>query len=206
MKSQTGALDVLGRIDPDLDVPPVNIPEHDLDGDIPMAEDKFLAFPASEDEHAYPSRYAVKSVYRGDRAVFPSCLQNTTLPNRCGRIYEWKSTEHGKQRCHLFLKDHASFAFAGLWEHGDREGYEPTASCTTIVTEANRTVEKIHERMPVILPPDAYDEWLNPEVTEKDRLQKQLSPCSATKTDIHPISRLVNNVRNNDPRCVERIV
>ena len=105
-------------------------------------------------------------------------------------FYEWKPTEHGKQPYYIFLKDHEPFAFAGLWEHWEGDGHEPIDSCTIIVTEANKAIEKIHDRMPVILPPTAYDEWLDPEVTDKDRLQALLKPYPADKDGYvsgHPV-------------------
>jgi len=120
-------------------------------------------------------------------------------------FYEWKTTDHGKQPYYIFLKDHEPFAFAGLWEHWEVDGQEPIDSCTIIVTEANKAVEKIHDRMPVILPPPAYDDWLDPEVTDKDHLQELLKPYPASEIEMYPVARLVNNARNDDPRCIERI-
>lgn len=120
-------------------------------------------------------------------------------------FYEWKPTEHGKQPYYIFLKDHEPFALAGLWEHWEGKGYEPIDSCTIIVTEANKAIEKIRDRMPVILPPSAYDDWLDPEVTDKEQLQGLLMLCPASKIAMYPVTKLVNNARHDDPRCVESI-
>ena len=121
-------------------------------------------------------------------------------------FYEWKQTEHGKQPYYIFLKEHQPFAFAGLWEHWEGEGHKPIDSCTIIVTAANNAIEAIHDRMPVILPPMAYDEWLDPEVTDKDRLQELLAPYPAEEINMYPVSKFMNSAKNSDSRCIMSIV
>ena len=59
----------------------------------------------------------------------------------------------------------AAFAFAGLWEHWQGAAGEAIESCSIIVTEANDLIQPIHDRMPVILSPEDYALWLDPEVT-----------------------------------------
>jgi putative SOS response-associated peptidase YedK len=120
-------------------------------------------------------------------------------------FYEWKQTEHGKQPYYIFLKEHKPFAFAGLWEHWEGEGHAPIESATIIVTTVNKALESIHDRMPVILPPSSHDEWLDPDVTDKERLQALLVPYLASEIDMYPVSRYVNNARNIDQRCVTPI-
>ena len=75
-------------------------------------------------------------------------------------FYEWKKTDAGKQPYYLRLKDESPFAFAGLWESWSMEGGEEMRSATIITTEPNEVAAEIHNRMPVILPPELYDAWL----------------------------------------------
>lgn len=82
------------------------------------------------------------------------------------------------------------------------EGLESIHSATIIVTEANKALELIHDRMPVILPAVAYDEWLDQAVTDKKRLQKILVPYPDNEIDMYPVSRYVNNTRNDDELCI----
>jgi putative SOS response-associated peptidase YedK len=96
------------------------------------------------------------------------------------------------------------FAFAGLWEQwwsGDKgsEG-PPLESCTILTTEANDLVERIHDRMPVILDACDYDAWLDPANTEVAYLLAQLP---VDRMSSRPLaSTFVNNVRNQGPECV----
>src|SRR5262245_35107324 len=75
-------------------------------------------------------------------------------------FYEWAKTAGGKQPYHFRLLDGRPFAFAGLWERWDRGG-EPVESCTILTTAANAVVRPVHERMPVILPAEAFAAWLD---------------------------------------------
>ena len=74
-------------------------------------------------------------------------------------FYEWKRQGSEKQPYFIGLKNNEPFAFAGLWEHWEGQG-ESIDSCTIIVTEANELLSEVHDRMPVILPRENYDEWL----------------------------------------------
>jgi putative SOS response-associated peptidase YedK len=75
-------------------------------------------------------------------------------------FYEWKATGTKKQPYYFQLRDCQPFAFAGLWERWQREGHDEVFSCTLITTEPNDVVGQVHDRMPVILPASAYDQWL----------------------------------------------
>ncbi len=62
-----------------------------------------------------------------------------------------------------------------MWERWDKGG-EPVESCTILTTEANELMQPIHERMPVILPPDQYDLWLDPRCQDSEKVAKLLRP------------------------------
>jgi putative SOS response-associated peptidase YedK len=75
-------------------------------------------------------------------------------------FFEWKKTgTKTKQPYHLHLTDRRPFCFAGLWEDWDRDGLR-IESCTLITTDANKTVQEVHNRMPVIIAPEDYGTWL----------------------------------------------
>jgi putative SOS response-associated peptidase YedK len=93
------------------------------------------------------------------------------------------------------------FAFAGLWERWDK-GEEPIESCTLITTDANGVVGQVHNRMPVILMPDEYDQWLNPAEQGAEALQALLRALPDDYMTCHAVSKLVNNPRNERPECV----
>jgi putative SOS response-associated peptidase YedK len=116
-------------------------------------------------------------------------------------FYEWSKGDGGKIPYYFQLKDGRPFGFAGLWERWEK-GEEPVESCTLITTEANGVVGQIHDRMPVILMPDDYDRWLDPNEQEAAKLKELLRPLGDDLMVGHPVSKLVNNPRNDRPECV----
>jgi len=123
--------------------------------------------------------------------------------------YEWKGEKGSKQPYYMFLPDQQPLAFAGLWEAwqpGDARDDQPTYySCTIITREASRPVRDIHHRMPLILQPEAYDRWLNPEVQQADYLQKIIDTEYIRKLNYFPVSKMVNRAQNNAPECIKSL-
>src|SRR5207244_4385321 len=107
-----------------------------------------------------------------------------------------------KQPYHIQLKAETPFAFAGLWEHW-RSADQDIESCTILTTTANELMQPLHDRMPVILPTDAYGQWLDPACQDRDVLLPLLRPYPAEEMLAYPVSTLVNKVQNEDPRCLE---
>jgi len=120
-------------------------------------------------------------------------------------FYEWRKEASGKGKTPMYirLKSGEPFAFAGLWEawHGP-ESDETMLSCTIITTTPNTLMEKIHDRMPVILKPDVYERWLDPADQEPGRLAGLLKPYPASHMTAHPVSKLVNKPQNDVPECI----
>jgi putative SOS response-associated peptidase YedK len=152
---------------------------------------------------------AYRSAFRKRRCIIPA-----------DGFYEWKSVpgQKKKQPMYLHRADGEPLAFAGLWEvwrpkvEGSAEGpdgpVEELHSCTIITGEPNEKVAEVHDRMPVILPPSAWDEWLDPDVQDVDLLGRFLVPAPAALIDLYAVSTEVNNVRNKgshllDPAPVE---
>ena len=75
------------------------------------------------------------------------------------------------------------------------------ASCAIITTEPNRLMSSIHDRMPAVLPAEAWDLWLDPGFQDLGALQSMLGPTGEDLAE-HPVSTLVNAVRNNLPECI----
>jgi putative SOS response-associated peptidase YedK len=117
-------------------------------------------------------------------------------------FYEWKKEGGRKQPVYIRRKDGQPFAFAGLWEEWEREG-EIIQSCVIITTQANQMMAEYHDRMPVILHPNDYDLWLDPDVQDPKILEPLLRPYPSDDLDVYPVSRLVNDPRHEDPKCLE---
>ncbi len=116
-------------------------------------------------------------------------------------FYEWQKKGTGaKQPFYFYLKEKDVFGFAGLWEEWlDKQTGELLETCTIITTEANEVLKPIHDRMPVILKSEGYDEWLDAKVKETDKLKKFLAPYPANEMDSHAVSKNVNFPDNNSP-------
>jgi putative SOS response-associated peptidase YedK len=92
---------------------------------------------------------------------------------------------------------------AGLWERWMADDNVALESCTIIVTDANDLVRNIHDRMPVILAREEYEEWLGPDNTDLERLSAILKPTDPDPWTMHPVSRQVNSPRNDGPQLLE---
>jgi len=124
-------------------------------------------------------------------------------------FYEWKGSKGNKQPYFIALPSKHPFAFAGLWELWKNkeaaDGARVYKSCTIITTEASRSVHDIHHRMPVILEPEAYNDWLDPQIQETERLQEILQQHHIREMIYYPVSKLVNHVQNNSVACIQPI-
>ena len=118
-------------------------------------------------------------------------------------FYEWQKTDSGKQPFYIRMEDESPFAFAGLWESW-HNGHE-IRSCTIITTSPNEVAAQVHNRMPVILPPEYHELWLEPAVREPDQLLPLLRPYPVEDMEAYPVSRRVNSPSNDGPGCVERV-
>jgi putative SOS response-associated peptidase YedK len=139
-----------------------------------------------------------------DKPSFRSAFKKSRCLVVADGFYEWKKAGKGKQPYYITLKNEMPFAFAGLAEHWHR-GDQAIDSCTIITTGPNELMADIHDRMPVILPPEDYDFWLDPEFQGKDKLLSMLRSYSADEMTAYPVSTIVNSPRNEKPECVERV-
>jgi len=119
-------------------------------------------------------------------------------------FFEWQAQPDGKTKVPHFIRltTGKPFAFAGLWEHWQSPEGSELRSATIITTEPNRLMAAIHNRMPVILPSDAYAQWLDPAPRQAADLQKLLVPFPAEAMTAYPISTLVNKPENDRQEIV----
>ncbi len=125
-------------------------------------------------------------------------------------FYEWKRQNGKKQPFYFRLGDGQPFGFAGLWERWqppqEKPDYEEIISCTILTTAANELIQPIHDRMPVIVSPQDYDLWLNPQMLTPERLEQLLCPYRDQVMTGYPVSSLVNNYRHNSSECIIPLV
>lgn len=125
-------------------------------------------------------------------------------------FYEWRRNGKSKQPYYFQLKDEAPFAFAGIWDEWRNLKNDSTSrtsvitSCSIITTKPNELLATIHDRMPVILPVEAYDIWLREE-SRPEELKEWLMPFPADEMKSFPVSQRVNHAKVDDAELVEPV-
>ena len=121
-------------------------------------------------------------------------------------FYEWR--KEGKQRIPLYFsqKSGEPMAFAGLWENWKSPEDEWIRSCTILTTAANSFIEPVHNRMPVMLSAETVPLWLDPLTETPENLQPLMLPAPSELLDVREVSPTVNNVRNDNPGCIDAVV
>jgi len=94
---------------------------------------------------------------------------------------------------------------AGLWETWRSPAEETVRSFTIITTTPNELCAPIHDRMPVILAPEVWPEWLGEEAVEEAALKGLLGPYPPELMTLWPVDKRVGNVKNNDPSLIEPV-
>lgn len=121
-------------------------------------------------------------------------------------FYEWEKVpgQRAKRPWFVHRPDDEPVVFAGIWERWSPKGdddAEPTTSCCILTTAPNAELSRIHDRMPVLLPPSAWDRWLDP-ASDADELRELLVPAPDGLLALRPVSTEVNDVRNAGPQLI----
>jgi len=117
-------------------------------------------------------------------------------------FYEWKQGANGKQPMRITLRSGQLFAMAGLYDTWLSPSGEKLHTCTIITTEPNKLVAEIHNRMPVILHPEAEQQWLDRKITNVQRLLPLLEPYPEEIMRAYPVSKNVGNVGNDNEQLI----
>ncbi|MFV2071472.1 MAG: SOS response-associated peptidase [Thermoanaerobaculales bacterium] len=143
---------------------------------------------------------------RGETAAFKPSFKSAVKHRRClvpaDGFYEWVKTGSGKQPYYIHFEDRRPFAFAGLWERWGEDRGSPLETFTIITTRANALIAPLHDRMPVILPPGQFKDWLAPRPFDPARLEALIVPHNADGMVARPVSNRVNSPANDDPACI----
>jgi putative SOS response-associated peptidase YedK len=142
---------------------------------------------------------AIRPAFR-DPMRFRRCL----IP--ADGFYEWARKGTTKQPYCFEVQDGALFAFAGLWDGWKDASGNWVKTCSILTTTPNALTSAVHDRMPVILPPDAYDLWLDPGLNDVQVVSELLKPYHANAMRSYPVSMRVNRVENDDQECAQRVV
>jgi putative SOS response-associated peptidase YedK len=160
--------------------------------------------PWADPEKPLPMMNNARSEEVTAKPTFKSIIKNKRCLIIADGFYEWETIGKIKQPHYFGLRGYEPFAFAGLWQTWHK-GDKPVDSCTIMTTSANELVGEIHDRMPVILSPDDYDLWLDPEMQEPAKLTRLYKPFAASEMESHLVSMNVNKVANQGAELIEPI-
>jgi putative SOS response-associated peptidase YedK len=142
---------------------------------------------------------------RAETAATKPAFRDALKYRRClipaDGFYEWLRTGKVKQPYCFEINEGQLFAFAGLWDRWKDPSGNWMKTCSILTTTPNAVTAPVHDRMPVILDPDAYDLWLDPGMTDVATESEVLKPCDARLMRCYPLSTRINHVANDDEEC-----
>ena len=137
-----------------------------------------------------------------EKASFRTALQKRRCIIPADGFYEWKPvSKKGKVPYRITLLNEELFSFAGLWEEYEDDEGDTVHTFTIITTQANSTLQNIHERMPVILKKEAEGIWLDKK-TGPENLKEILQPYNRDATRFYTVSAKVNQAATDDPSLI----
>lgn len=140
-----------------------------------------------------------------DSRAFKYAFQKRRCLIPADSFYEWQGSGKSRQPIRIMLKSEEPFAFAGIWETWTDKSVpdaEPVLSCSIITTAPNSIIEPIHNRMPVILPKELEQDWLNPGQEDTGLLRELLLPYDPALMKTYRVSTLVNSAKNDGPELI----
>jgi len=138
-----------------------------------------------------------------EKPSFRQALKHRRCVIPASGFYEWE--KRGKDRIphYIRLRGGGIMSLAGLWESWTSPEGEVLESCTILTTGANSLVQRLHDRMPVILPRDGLGLWLDRQVRDSARLAGLFQPFPAQELEEYAVSPEVNSPKNDHPGCIE---
>jgi putative SOS response-associated peptidase YedK len=153
-----------------------------------------------------PRAFSLLINARGESVLDKPAFKNAMMYRRClvpaDGFYEWKREGEKKRPYFVWLKGGGPLAFAGLWESWMGPNGEEQETAAIVTTTACRSIAHIHDRMPVIVPPEAFDFWLDPKV-DAEMASAAIQPARDETIECYPVSSAVNQHANDSPQLVE---
>ena len=135
--------------------------------------------------------------------VFREALRRRRCLVPVDSFYEWRREGKVRQPFRVVGRDGWPLALAGLWSGWrDADTGEVRRTFSIVTTGPNDLMRPIHDRMPVVVPPDAWERWLDPTIPDPGELQGLLVPAADGVLDAYPVSRAVSNVANDGPALI----
>jgi putative SOS response-associated peptidase YedK len=157
---------------------------------------------SAADPTAFKTSFNARAESIATKPAFRWAFKHSRILVPVDAFYEWQKT--GKARTpYLFRRaDGEPMVFAGLSERWKQPDGSLMYSATVVTTEAGRDMDAVHDRMPVVLEPDTWEMWLDPEADDRDELESLLRPGPTGTLVHHEVGTAVGNVRNNGPELI----
>jgi putative SOS response-associated peptidase YedK len=144
-----------------------------------------------------------------DKPAFRAAIRRRRCLIPADGFYEWRTAGAGKQPYYIHAKSGTPLAFAGLWETWTGPNGEEIDTAAIVTTRANATLAPLHDRMPVIVPPWAFDVWLGQAHGEGPAdlaaAMALIAPAPDDLLEVWPVSADVNRVANDAPRLIDAV-
>src|SRR5665213_979302 len=140
-----------------------------------------------------------------DKPAFRAAMKRRRCLIPADGFYEWQKAGERKRPFFVHAKDGKPLAFAGLWESWQGPNGEEMETAAIVTTRANKALSPIHERMPVIVPPEAFDLWLDATTVDAETAAALIAPSNEDLLDSHEISTAVNRVANDNAALTEKM-
>lgn len=140
---------------------------------------------------------------RSDSVLTKPSFRSAMKYRRClvpaNGFYEWTGPKGDKRPYLARPRDGGPMAFAGLWEHWQGADGSELETMAILTTAANRTLETVHDRMPVILSPDAFDGWLDVRAMTDVEAARLLVPAASNLLEVVAVDKAISNSRRDGP-------
>jgi putative SOS response-associated peptidase YedK len=156
-----------------------------------------------------PKTFTLLINARGESAAEKPAFRAAMKRRRClipaDGFYEWQAAGDRKRPFYVRAKSGAPLAFAGLWETWTGPNGEELETAAIVTTQANRTLKPIHDRMPVIVPPEGFDLWLDGANVDATTAAALIAPAPEGLLEAYEISTAVNRTANDNPNLLEPV-
>jgi putative SOS response-associated peptidase YedK len=141
----------------------------------------------------------------GEKPAFRNAMQRRRCLLPADGFYEWKAD--GERKRPHFIRPRAGgpIAFAGLWETWMGPNGEEVDTACIVTTRANRTLAPIHDRMPVVIAPEAFDLWLDSATVDAATAAALIAPAPEDLFEAYEISTAVNRAANDSAALIEPV-
>ena len=138
-----------------------------------------------------------------DKPAFRAAMKRRRCLIPVDGFYEWQASGKGpKQPFYIHARSGQPMAFAGLWETWEGPNGEEVDTAAIVTTRANRTLSPLHDRMPVIIAPDAFDLWLNCGEVDARTAEALIAPAPDDLLEAWPVSTAVNRTANDNAALI----